>query len=285
VSTPPFLQLPAGVESVRIGTGRGEFAALDNRDAVSEPVLGSALLVPGFTGSKEDFIAILGPLGERGVRAIAYDQRGQYETADEDEQGVHSLRAFAVDAIALSATLPRPLVLVGHSFGGLVVREALACDPDVADGIALMSSGCGAVPEGQRPLLRRFAEMMNQHGLPAVLNAKRSLEAATGAPALPPEIDAFLDQRFVSNSPASLSAMIDVLCEQPDNVVELGNKAVDAVVIVGVRDDVWSPAEQHDLATRLGARVVDIAAAGHSPAVESPEATVSALLELYRVPR
>ena len=122
------------------------------------------------------------------------------------------------------------------------------------------------------PLLRRFAEMMNQHGLPAVLHAKRALDAAAGAPALPPEIDAFLDQRFVSNSPASLSAMIDVLCEQPDNVVELGDKAVDAVVIVGVRDDVWSPAEQHDFTTRLGARVVDIAAAGHSPAVEAPEA-------------
>jgi pimeloyl-ACP methyl ester carboxylesterase len=271
------------VESVHISTGSGEFAALDNRLAVREPLRGSALLLPGFTGSKEDFIAILGPLAERGVRAIAYDQRGQYETPDLGERGAHSLREFAVDAIALSATLPRPLILVGHSFGGLVVREALACDPSAADGIALMSSGCGAVPQEQRPLLRRFADVMNQHGLAAVLHAKRAMEAAGGASALPPEIDAFLDNRFVSNSPASLSAMIDVLCEQPDNVVEFAN--IRAMVIVGVRDDVWSPAEQHDLATRSGARIVDIAAAGHSPAVDAPEATVNALMELYPEPR
>ena len=38
--------------------------------------LGTVLLVPGYTGSKEDFIALLGPLAAAGRRVVAVDLRG-----------------------------------------------------------------------------------------------------------------------------------------------------------------------------------------------------------------
>ena len=46
---------------------------------------GTALLVPGFTGSKEDFISVLPLLAADGWRVVTYDQRGQYESAGTPE--------------------------------------------------------------------------------------------------------------------------------------------------------------------------------------------------------
>src|SRR5439155_8725343 len=55
----------------------GTTAALDNQ-ATSGAVV---LFVPGYTGSKEDFMPLLRPLANAGYRAVAIDQRGQYESS------------------------------------------------------------------------------------------------------------------------------------------------------------------------------------------------------------
>ena len=64
--------------------------------------LGTALLVPGYTGSKEDFIAILGPLAAAGRRVIAVDQRGQYQTAGPDDPDAYDPRELGADIAALA---------------------------------------------------------------------------------------------------------------------------------------------------------------------------------------
>ena len=76
VSTPAFLGLPPGASTVSVSTARGSFATF----VAGDPALPTALLVAGFTGSKEDFIAVLEPLADAGYHVVAYDQRGQYET-------------------------------------------------------------------------------------------------------------------------------------------------------------------------------------------------------------
>jgi pimeloyl-ACP methyl ester carboxylesterase len=59
----------------------GTIAALDNRDTAPAGVGPVVLLVPGYTGSKEDFLPLLRPLARAGFRAVAMDQRGQFESA------------------------------------------------------------------------------------------------------------------------------------------------------------------------------------------------------------
>ena len=56
-------------------------AALEAAPAGPVPVRGVAVLLPGFTGSKEDFIPLLPLIAAAGYRVICYDQRGQYESA------------------------------------------------------------------------------------------------------------------------------------------------------------------------------------------------------------
>jgi pimeloyl-ACP methyl ester carboxylesterase len=48
-------------------------------------------------------------------------------------------------------------------------------------------------------------------------------------------------------------------------------------VLHGADDDVWTPSEQKHMADRLGAACTAIPGAGHSPAVDDPAATATAL--------
>ena len=64
----------------------------------------------------------------------------------------------------------------------------------------------------------------------------------------------------------------------PDRTAELA-RSVDAPVLVlyGEDDDRWEPAAQEQMASQLTAERVCIPAAAHSPAVDAPETTASAL--------
>ena len=59
MSTPTSLELPDGVRRTTIDTARGAFAALEAAPGSGVCERDAALLVPGYTGSKEDFLAIL----------------------------------------------------------------------------------------------------------------------------------------------------------------------------------------------------------------------------------
>src|SRR5215212_11952232 len=93
----------------------GPLAALDTG---GEAVRGTALLVPGYTGSKEDFAPLLAPLADAGFRVVALDQRGQYESPGPDDPARYSVAELASDVLAVAAVLRQecgePLHLVGH---------------------------------------------------------------------------------------------------------------------------------------------------------------------------
>ena len=66
VSTPRTLALPDSARRVTIKTSRGAFAALEALPATGVCERSPALLVPGFTGSKEDFLSVIGLLAAAG---------------------------------------------------------------------------------------------------------------------------------------------------------------------------------------------------------------------------
>ena len=100
MSTPPFINMPDGVglfappesplpvlvaEAATRGAGEtdvadrpaGEGGAAGHGAGGAPTPRGDVLLVPGFTGSKEDFIAILEPLAAFGWRVAAMDLPGR----------------------------------------------------------------------------------------------------------------------------------------------------------------------------------------------------------------
>jgi pimeloyl-ACP methyl ester carboxylesterase len=277
VSAPPFLTLPTTVRRAQVVTPRGEFAVLEAGSAGP-----TVLLVPGWTGSKEDFLALLAPLAEAGYHAVSLDQRGQYETPGSTLESDYSLTDLAGDLLSVATeTAPASVHLVGHSFGGLVTRTAAMADPDAVASLTLLDSGPAAQPVERHDLLRAMANAIPAIGLEATWQAKRAYERSQGAPEPPPEIELFMQQRFLANHPTSLRAMTLHLTTARDQVDELKATGVPVMVSFGVADDGWPVAEQRQMAARLGAPVRVIEGAGHSPAAEQPARTLAALEQFW----
>ena len=164
MSTPTSLDLPDEVRRTTIRTRRGPFAALEAGPASGVCEREAALLVPGYTGSKEDFLAVLGQLAGRGRRVFAIDMRGQFETPGAPDHDGYSASALGSDITALlRATGAKHLL--GHSYGGLIAREAVLAsaggelglgDPDEhRPGGADRAAGGGAAEHAGGPGRRR----------------------------------------------------------------------------------------------------------------------------------
>src|SRR4051812_3247129 len=118
--------------------GAGPLVALDTGPAGGATVL----LVAGYTGSKEDFAPLLRPLCGAGYRAVALDQRGQYESPGPDDPAAYTVADLAADVVTVGRVLrsetPGPVHLVGHSFGGLVSRAGVLAEPSLFTSLTLL---------------------------------------------------------------------------------------------------------------------------------------------------
>lgn len=273
----PELPLPPGVVRRFVDVPDGPLAVLDS--APADPV-GTIVLIPGFTGSKEDFRFLLEPLRAAGLRAIAVDQRGQHESPGLEDQTAYSVASLAADLVALlRAVGTGPVHVVGHSFGGLVVRAAVLADPSLFRSVVLMGSGPSGLTGPRADVLPLMKEILEEGGLFAVWEASQSLPNARQHD---PEVLAFLRKRFLSSHPAALHGMSDALVAEPDRVDELAATGLPLLVVYGEADDAWSPALQADMAARLGAPVVVVPDALHSPAAENPSYTAKVLIDFLR---
>jgi pimeloyl-ACP methyl ester carboxylesterase len=293
VSTPTSLELPDGVRRTTIRTARGAFAALEAVPGSGVCERDAALLVPGYTGSKEDFLAILHLLADDGRHVIAIDMRGQFETASAEDPAGYAAAALGADILAIMhETGARHLV--GHSYGGLIGREAVLAGTGAEFGsFTLMSSGPGALTGPRAKDLRDMLAALGVEdggrtdgGRPeaAVLRAgiaelwRAHLEPQAIAAGVPGHIVAFLGRRMLGNDPDGLVLMAAHMLSAPDRTAELARlDQLPMLVIYGENDNSWSPAEQENMARRLRARRLCIPAAVHSPAVEAPATTASAL--------
>ena len=257
----------------------GPLAALDTG---GDAPRGTALLVAGFTGSKEDFAPILRPLAEAGYRAVALDQRGQYESPGPDDPAQYSVEILAGDVIAVARTLREesgePLHVLGHSFGGLVTRAAVIAEPRLFASFTLLGSGPAGLTGRRAELLDHLGPLLDAGGVPLVNETLEQLAMTDPrAQAVPAVCRDFYSRRFLRNTAAGLRGMADAMLAEPDRVAELKATGVPVLVAHGEADDAWLPHVQADMARRLGARHEVINNSIHSPAVENPPRTLAVL--------
>ena len=269
----------------RFALAGGTIAALDNgvrNPALAEP-RATVLLVPGYTGSKEDFLPLLRPLATAGYRAVAIDQRGQHESDWAAGPDGYTLDALAAEVCQLAAELGgAPLHLVGHSLGGLVGRAAVLAKAGLFDSFTLLGSGPDEIRGRRRALIEAGEPVLARHGMATLwefLEASAQADPKYVAPSAP--LVAFLRARFLATDPVGLQVMGDLLRTEPDRTAELAATGVPILVAHGESDDAWPPDVQADMARRLGAVHTVIPASAHSPAVENPAGTVAALLDFW----
>ncbi|MFB7969691.1 alpha/beta fold hydrolase [Streptomyces rubiginosohelvolus] len=279
MSRPPTFAPPPCARARVLATERGDFAVLD---AVPRtPARATALLLPGYTGSKEDFVALLEPLTGAGYRVVAVDGRGQFESQGTDRQESYAQGELARDVLAQAAALgegPGELHLLGHSLGGQIARAAVLLDASPFRSLTLMSSGPAEVVAAQRDKVKMLSDALSVLSMDEVWQAMQVLDP-------PQDADtgdgADMRRRWLAHNPAQLIATGAQLAAEPDRVDELAAVGLPVHVLSGERDDVW-PVELFDaMARRLGARRTTIAGAEHSPNTARPQETAKALAAFW----
>ncbi|MCT9932576.1 alpha/beta hydrolase [Planotetraspora sp. A-T 1434] len=281
MSTPRFLTLPPGVTVLQMETPVGSFAALEALPVSGVAERWPALLVPGFTGSKEDFLSVMQTLAQAGRRVIAVDMRGQYETPGPDDPKAYTCAALGadVDAIATVVGGGEPVHLLGHSFGGLVTRETVLNGTAKLASFTLMSSGPGGITGPRERAGRVLLAELPEHGVDYMWANRMEPEALKAG--VPDDIVAFLRKRLLANSPTGLLSMADEVLNAADRVPDLVQCGLDILVLYGEHDDGWPPLLQAEMARRLRAECVVVPGSAHSPAVEAPETTAAALTRFW----
>ena len=275
---------PTTAVRTQVASRYGQLAALR---ADAERAVGTVLLLPGYTGSKEDFSPILDALAAAEFGALTVDLPGQFESeGPDDESEYEPMRLGAVIADVIAELAPGgPVLLLGHSFGGLVARGAVLSGAPVA-GLILLCSGPAAFRTGERLESLRVGEpIMRAHGKRAVYDST----VATGRAArkvVPADVAELMRRRFLMSSEAGLLGMGAALQHEPDRVDDLHRaltaRQTPAAVIAGHDDDAWPLTEQREMAARLGTDLIVIDGAAHSPAVENPAGLLAVVLPLLR---
>lgn len=245
------------------------------------PALATALLVPGYTGSKEDFRLLLPELAAAGVRALAITRRGQADSAAPDDPDAYALDEEAGDVAQIAALLAAatgdPAVhLLGHSLGGVIAARAAALAPERFASLTLLCSG----PHGWPHRKLRERVLAGTEGNLAVWQAANP--RWHGVPEEAMDADArFVRRRMLDTSARSIVGGAAILEDEHDLTEEVGGTGLPVLVAHGEHDDAWPIPWQRDMADQLGARYAVIDGAFHSPGLEAPAATGALLADFW----
>ncbi|MFI2104170.1 alpha/beta fold hydrolase [Isoptericola sp. NPDC019693] len=288
----PFsvLPLPDGVEPLVLDVPVGPLTALRSVVPDGVPRRAAALLVPGFTGSREDHRLLLPLLAERGIEAWTYSQRGQADSVAPRGTGAYRRDDFTGDALDVAALVtatagitPGSLHLLGHSFGGTVAAATAVRDTTPFASLTMLCSGPHGWPgrkDAERDRLLAAAGLVDLWTLDNPALARRLAEDPQASADLDDDTR-FHRDRSAATSTDNLLGAIDVLADVHDVTPHLAATGLPALVAHGVDDAAWPQPWQRAMAERLGARYAVIDDAGHLPNIENPAATADLLADFW----
>jgi len=240
---------------------------------------GVPLLVShGFTGAKEDFADVIGPLAEAGWWVVAPDLRGHGASEQPEEEAAYSLTIFAEDLLGLTDELGWDrFALLGHSMGGMIAQELALGRPERIERLVLMSTSHGPIDELDPETVEVGVAILREQGLPALLEMLTLLPKAEPTPsevrvrAERPGYVEFADGKVHRCSGAMYAAMGMELTSRHDRLDELAALSMPTLVIVGDEDRLML-APSHRMAAAIpDAELVVVPDAAHSPQFENPE--------------
>lgn len=269
---------PAGASRSTFAAPSGALAMMSMGNTEAEPVV----LIPGATGSKEDFSLMLPGLADAGYRVTSYDLAGQYESWAAGPENLIPPRKhfdyelFVDDLIAVLEQQSRAVHVLGYSFAATVAQIALSRRPDLFASLTLLS--CPPEPgRGFRsvPYVGRFSRISGGRVGAALLiwGIRRNFIKA------PASRLKFVRERFRLTRRQSVRDVFVLMKQAPDLRSMLAEWPRPKLVAVG-EHDLWPVPLHAKFAADIRARF-RVYPGGHSPCETSPQALNQDLLELF----
>jgi pimeloyl-ACP methyl ester carboxylesterase len=270
--------LPEGAELGVFEAPSGRLATLAMGDAGNP----RAVLVPGVTGSKEDFALMLPLLAAGGYRAISYDMAGQYQSADagpgnlQPPSSHYTHELFVADLIAVLESGGGPAHVLGYSFAGTVAQIALSRRPELFASLTLLS--CPPQPGQGFRGVKRIGPI--SHLTTGRVGASLMIWGLyRNYTHVPPGRQAFVEHRLGVTNRSSVADIIMLMKHAPDLRETLRSWPGPKLVAVG-EHDLWPLSLHAGFASWIGARLA-VYRTGHSPCETTPHQLVRDMLELY----
>lgn len=268
-----WTMLPPGTRVFGFPAPSGVLASM----ALGDPTHPRAVLLPGATGSKEDFVLLAPLLVEAGYYVESYDLAGQYQSAAAGPgHGAYDYALFVADLIAFLEAGTAPVHVLGYSFAGIVAQLAFARRPELFATLTLL----GAPPQPGQAFrgvrwIGPLSYVLTAHRIAALI----IWGIVSNVNAVPPGRLALVRMRFRHTSRRSIDDIVRLMKHTPDLRAVLAEGGIPILVAVG-SSDVWRSRLHRGLADSIGAEL-RVYRTGHSPCETTPHQLARDMLALY----
>jgi pimeloyl-ACP methyl ester carboxylesterase len=237
-------------------------------------------------GSKPTVVLVHGAWADSGSwdQVVARLQRQGY-TVIAFPTPLRSLPDDSAYLAAFLSSVPGPIVVVGHSYGGAVITNAATGNPNVK---ALVYVDAFLPDEGET-----IAELIGTPPGSCVAGDPTQIFDLRPIPGAPPGVvDAYVKQSlfpscFANDLPAKQAAVL-AATQRPASTIILGQPSgppawadIPSWALIGTVDRVILPATQLFMAERAGAQIVKIKAS-HLPMISQPGAVTRLIVAAAR---
>lgn len=272
--------LPPGVVRDTVRAPSGPLARLRMSASGHGGPRGRIVLVPGSTGSKEDFLLMMPLLARAGYDVEAFDMAGQYESWQagperlDPPEAHYTDRLYVDDLLAVLATGPTPAHLMGYSYAATIAELVAVERPELVASLTLLSA-----PTLPGRTFRNFRVLGPLSLLVPGRVLGRLMVAALRLSFSParPRRARFIRERFLLTRTDSVADITQSMTRTPRLDGPLRATGVPVLVAAGTHD-IWTPRAHRAHARRLGARF-RLFRSGHAVCETAPHQLSAALLE------
>ncbi|WP_223695155.1 alpha/beta fold hydrolase [Leifsonia poae] len=264
---------PVGARFSRFDAPSGELAVV----SLGDPADPRVVLIPGVTGSKEDFFLLAPILVAGGYFVQSFDLAGQYESAQAGPVlgGHYTYELLVGDVLAFLGS-GAPAHVLGYSFAGVLAQLALAEHPGLFRSLTLLTTPPepGQAFRGVRVIGWLSWFLGGRQGAGLMIWG-----IVTNKNKVPLSRLAFVRARFALTRRSSVDDIVGLMKRVPDVRDAVAASAAPVLVATG-NHDLW-PTHLHAAnAQSLGATLA-VYTTGHSPCETAPHQLARDMIALF----
>jgi len=264
---------PVGAVFTRFSAPSGELAVVSLGDP-SDP---RVVLIPGVTGSKEDFYLLAPILVAGGYFVQSFDLAGQYESADAGPvPGGHYTYPLLVGDVLAFLRSGGPAHVLGYSFAGVLSQLALVEQPGLFRSLTLLTTPPepGQAFRGVRVIGWLSWFLGGRQGAGLMIWG-----IVTNKNKVPPSRLAFVRSRFELTRRSSVDDIVGLMKRVPDVRERVAQTRIPVLVATG-NHDLW-PTHLHAANAQALRATLAVYTTGHSPCETAPNQLARDMLALF----